>query len=333
MSGRSAGAGAGAPALSVIVPTFNSEATMDVTVASVLSQTRGDLELIVVDDGSADRSHERARAWAAVDPRVRAIRQDNTGVAGARIAGIAIARGGHLALLDADDVWMAAYAEATLAVLEGEPGAGLAFSDGWLYDEPSGLVHRRGAVRHYRRPVPALPDRVAPQEALARLLRLNFITTASATFTRGALERAGGLDPAMDTGDDWDLWVRIAAAGCEVLRVDQRLVVYRSRPDSQSADRTRMSRSARLVLAKALRSGLTPTAERIAAAHLRTIEGEIGAEAAGDDLRRRWWWARRRLARRPSLRRGTARLRPTPEEVSSRLDPALPSELPPNPAG
>src|SRR5690349_24440198 len=92
--------------VSVVMPAFNAEATIASAVASVRRQTRGDWELVVVDDGSADRTAALAEMAAALDRRIRVIRQRNQGVSAARNAGIEAATGRYLAFLDADDTWL-----------------------------------------------------------------------------------------------------------------------------------------------------------------------------------------------------------------------------------
>ncbi len=93
------------PSLSVIVPIYKVEAYLDECVRSILGQTHTDLELILVDDGSPDRSGEMCDAWAARDSRVRVIHKPNGGVCSARNAGLDAARGEYIAFVDSDD-WL-----------------------------------------------------------------------------------------------------------------------------------------------------------------------------------------------------------------------------------
>lgn len=106
---ESKGAGRGARAdtlVSVIMPVFNAERTMRKSIESVLQQTMGKLELILIDDASRDGSASIIEGFARHDARVKAIRQPvNAGVAEARNAGIRAASGTHIALLDSDDWW------------------------------------------------------------------------------------------------------------------------------------------------------------------------------------------------------------------------------------
>jgi glycosyltransferase involved in cell wall biosynthesis len=92
-------------AVSVLIPAHDAEATLLATLHSVQRQTFTDFEAIVVDDGSKDSTPDIAAALAATDARFRLVRQENAGVAKARNAALAIARGRWVAPLDADDLW------------------------------------------------------------------------------------------------------------------------------------------------------------------------------------------------------------------------------------
>ena len=88
--------------LSAVIPVYNDAAHVGFAVESALRQEGADLEVIVVDDGSADDTPQVLRSFGA---RIRAVRQENRGLPAARNAGIAIASGELLAFLDADDTW------------------------------------------------------------------------------------------------------------------------------------------------------------------------------------------------------------------------------------
>ena len=92
------------PFLSVVIPAYNCEALIGECLDSILAQTMPDFEAVVVDDGSSDGTAEVIRRYAAADPRVRMIRQENGGVSRARNTGIREARGTVLGFADADDV-------------------------------------------------------------------------------------------------------------------------------------------------------------------------------------------------------------------------------------
>ena len=91
------------PGISVIVPAYNAEKYLKNCVESVRNQTFQDWELLIVDDGSKDRTREIAMECAAGDDRVRVLRKKNGGVSSARNLGLREAKGEYIAFLDADD--------------------------------------------------------------------------------------------------------------------------------------------------------------------------------------------------------------------------------------
>jgi len=275
------------PTYSVIVPAFNSEERIEAVIRSVLGQTRTDLELIVIDDGSADRTAKRAEAAVGGDARGRVIRQANRGTVGARNAGIDAARGSYLSFLDDDDLWLPYYLEAVDKALRSSRGAGLVFTDAWVVDADRGRVGRRSAHERFARPLRRLEPAPTPAASEAALARANFITTCAATVSSQAVEAVGEFDPEICGCDDWDLWLRIVGAGFGAVRVDERLAVLRKRAGSVSSDELLMARNARTVLAAALERGLASAeAERLARLHLRLIDAEITALERGSVPRR-----------------------------------------------
>ncbi|MCP1677142.1 glycosyltransferase involved in cell wall biosynthesis [Natronocella acetinitrilica] len=91
--------------VSVIIPVYNRERLLPRAIRSVLTQPAGDIELLVVDDGSSDGSLAIAQDYASSDPRVKVLNQSNQGVSSARNSGLREARGDWVALLDSDDEW------------------------------------------------------------------------------------------------------------------------------------------------------------------------------------------------------------------------------------
>jgi glycosyltransferase involved in cell wall biosynthesis len=112
--------------VSVIIPVYGVEKYIAATVQSVLDQTYKEFELLIVDDGSPDRSVEICQQFT--DPRIKIIRQQNSGVCAARNTGIRHAQGEYLAFLDGDDVWLPEKLEKHIEHLENSPTVGLSFS-------------------------------------------------------------------------------------------------------------------------------------------------------------------------------------------------------------
>ena len=92
------------PAISVIIPVYRVERYLDACVSSVLAQTFGDFEIILVDDGSPDGCPALCDAWVRKDPRIRVIHRENGGLSAARNTGIEAAKGQFLAFVDSDDL-------------------------------------------------------------------------------------------------------------------------------------------------------------------------------------------------------------------------------------
>ena len=113
---------------SIVMPTYNRRDTILRAISSVRAQRFTDWELIVVDDGSTDGTAEQLEG---IDPRVRVIRQDNQGVAGARNTGLAATTGAHIAFLDSDDEWTPHHLALAHAFFRSHPDAQLYTSEFW----------------------------------------------------------------------------------------------------------------------------------------------------------------------------------------------------------
>lgn len=220
-----------APLVSVIMPVYNREAYVEEAARSVLDQTLGDLELIAVDDGSADRSVAVLDALATLDPRLRVIRAPHGGQSAALNRGLAAARGQRIAFQDSDDLWRPRLLERLEAALGGAGADGAAFAYGrfrYFADENDPEDRARW-----------LPDRIRRGRSgriLRPLCRANFIARIVALIPRAALERAGPrFDPEVGHATDWDLFLRLARVG-EARRVDAVLALVRVHGTNLSHD-------------------------------------------------------------------------------------------------
>ncbi|KAB8317807.1 glycosyltransferase family 2 protein [Tolypothrix campylonemoides VB511288] len=119
--------------ISVIIPVYKVEKYIAATVESVLAQTYKNFELLIIDDGSPDKSIEICQQFT--DNRIRIIRQENRGVAAARNTGIRNAQGEYLAFLDADDLWTPEKLAKHIEHLENSPAVGVSFCRSAFIDE------------------------------------------------------------------------------------------------------------------------------------------------------------------------------------------------------
>jgi len=223
------------PRVSVVVPAFNSAWSIERTIASVLAQTMGDFEAIVVDDGSTDALAAAVSRAARGDSRVRLVRQENRGLAGARNRGICEARAPLIAPLDADDVWDREYLQCLVEALDADPGAPLAFSYHYRMDEHDCLL-------------PSPRHATVPRHDFLGLFAMNCVGCGSAAvFRRAALLAAGGYDETLAArggrgAEDWKLLLFLAMKGQPRL-IPRPLVGYRhvSRSMSQGDPDTQLA--------------------------------------------------------------------------------------------
>jgi glycosyltransferase involved in cell wall biosynthesis len=210
-----------APRVSVVMPAYNTERYIAAAARSALDPSLPDVEVLVVDDGSTDRSVAEARAID--DPRVTVIPiPASGGPSRPRNIGIGRARAPYISLLDSDDLLKPGKLAASVAVLDRCPSAGFAFGDFEKIDA-DGNVFETSA--YYAYPVfrglksePAGGDwRLIPQAALARcLLYENFIGTSGVVIRKSLVMTLGGFDETLANSNDRDLWFRLAHA-CDAL--------------------------------------------------------------------------------------------------------------------
>jgi glycosyltransferase involved in cell wall biosynthesis len=186
-----------APKVTVILPTFNRARYVGEAMSSVLRQTMGDLELVVVDDGSTDATADAvARAG---DARVRYLHQDHRGISAAMNAGIRAARGAYVARLDSDDVWLADMLEITCGVLDARPEIGLVYGQGQAMDRDGRpLSHLRGMQQRF------------PGETLRSMLYDDCTCNITVLVRRSCFDRIGLFDESLIANEDWDMWLRLA---------------------------------------------------------------------------------------------------------------------------
>ena len=175
------------PVVSVIVAAYNASRTVGETIRSVLAQTRQDFEIVVIDDGSTDDTASILAHWTT-DPRIRLHRQENAGPAAARNAGIALARGDYVSMLDSDDLWLPCYLERMVQALQESPESGFAYTDAWALEQASGRIRRATAMSRQHP-----PERTLPATAfLEALIQRNFIFNA-VTVRRGVSSVSGAM--------------------------------------------------------------------------------------------------------------------------------------------
>jgi glycosyltransferase involved in cell wall biosynthesis len=194
--------------VSVIIPSYNSARLVGGAIESVLAQTLYDFEVIVVDDGSKDDTPQAVEPYLA-DSRIQYFRQENRGLPGARNAGAKVSRGEYLVFLDADDFLAPNALEAMRKRFE-ESGAA------WLN---VGLLKLEGENRTTRHP------RLPEGDLLLAILDDDFITR-SPFYPRKEFFEIGMYDEEIRMREDWDINIRMIAAGKPFVLLDETLYLY-----------------------------------------------------------------------------------------------------------
>lgn len=224
------------PLISIIIPVYNGEKTIQETIESVLSQTFTDFELLVINDGSQDKTLEIVDRIQ--DSRIKVFSYPNAGQSTSRNRGIALATGDYISFIDADDLWKPDKLEAQLKALQNNPIAAVAYSwTDWI--DESGQLVGKGSYN------------TEEGEVFAKLLLNDFVANGSnVLIRRQALAEVGDFDPSVTPAEDWDLWLRLAVR-YEFVAVQSPQVLYRISPNSASFNVWKMEESSLRVIEKA----------------------------------------------------------------------------------
>jgi glycosyltransferase involved in cell wall biosynthesis len=194
--------------VSIIIPVYNREKYIDASILSAAGQTERDIEIVVVDDGSTDRSGEICDKWAERDRRIKVFHTDNHGVCQARNYAIERASGEYILPLDSDDIIGEVYVEKAEKILDTHPETGIVHCNVNLF----GTVNRK---------------LVLPQYNLITELFSNCIT-ATAMFRTSDWTSVGGYSDEFREGlEDYDFWLSLISLGRQVFKLPETLLFYR----------------------------------------------------------------------------------------------------------
>lgn len=213
------------PTVSVIIPTYNCEIYIAETLNSVLHQTFQDLELIVVDDGSTDRTRQIIASYGA---RVRLIAQTNSGVCAARNRGILEATGQYICLMDHDDYWFPEKLALQLEQMNQHPEVGLVYSTfAWWHPKAEDVFPDPDFYKD-ESPASAIDDEFSGW--IYHLLLLDcWVLTSSALIRAEVFNKCGVFDESLPYSEDWDLWLRISRE-YPFIKLKKTLTLYRQHP-------------------------------------------------------------------------------------------------------
>jgi glycosyltransferase involved in cell wall biosynthesis len=203
--------------VTVIIPTYNRSGSIVQAIDSVLAQTHGQCEIIVVDDGSSD---DTGATLAPYLERISYIYQENRGRSAARNVGIERATGEYVAFLDSDDAFLPEKLESQVRFLLRNPGVDVVYGNGYLADD-------RGISGPLPRDLVTPVHSNEPMEVLLALIRRSLFPPCFALFRRTSLDRGVRFDEELHVLEDWDLCLRLGLKGVRFLYHDDPVAIYR----------------------------------------------------------------------------------------------------------
>lgn len=242
----------GSRSISVVIPTYNCAHLLPNAIRSAYAQTIPPAEVIVVDDGCTDGTTEVLRAFIPTLPAsFTVIRKANGGEASARNAGVAAATGHYVAFLDQDDVWLPEKFERQLPLFDSSQSPSLTFT---------ALTRVSADARDLVRIEDWEPT---PEHALRRLMAGCCVTPSTVIVRRDALAAVGPFDETLWLGNDWDMWLRLGAAGHRFAYLPEPMTDYLWHANNMSRDQRRIADAALTIFPRLFERGeLPPTLQR-----------------------------------------------------------------------
>lgn len=197
--------------VSVIIPAFNQADYLASAIQSVLDQTYPAYEILVIDDGSTDRTRDVVRRF--LDPSIQYVYQENRGLAAARNTGLRLATGDYISFLDADDLFLPEKIDLLVSALESHPGAGFAAGQTIAIDQRGNNLGLMTEVH-------------GPDNPLDLILG-NTLQVSSVLVRREWFGVAGIFDENLKACEDWDMWLRLIKAGCPLISEAHPVAYYR----------------------------------------------------------------------------------------------------------
>lgn len=202
--------------VTVVIAAYNAETFLSETLDSVLAQSLAEIEVIVVDDGSTDRTPTILAAYT--DERLRVLRQTNSGVSAARNAGLAAARAPYVFFLDADDILLPDALSRMVTVLDDSPRHVASFAHHIRIRQDGTELSDRADLAWKMFPA---------SDTLRYLVSKNFIVCGAICIRTDAARSVRGFNPSLKWGEDWEFWCRLAVLGDFAAMPDDVVLLYR----------------------------------------------------------------------------------------------------------
>ena len=203
--------------VSLVIPAYNVENLIEMTLESVKNQTLKNFECIVVNDCSTDKTEQVIKSFIKMDKRFKLVNhRANAGLSAARNTGLRFAKGKYIAFLDSDDLIMPESLQARAKTLDN--------------------TNDEKVIGTYAGSVSIDMDcKVPPTSNPVKLKNIDFITAGGncpfnanqPMFIREIFKKAGGFDQSLKQAEDYDMWMRILRYGYKIICTHQQLVTYR----------------------------------------------------------------------------------------------------------
>jgi len=208
------------PLVSIIIPAYNAEKYIKRALESALAQTYKNIEIIVIDDGSTDKTAEIVKNYK--DPRIIYLFQKNQGQGSARNNGIKKSQGEYITFLDADDYYFPQKVEKQVRFLENYPNYQAVYCNALHFysDNPTVFFKKKGNFHS--------------GDIFKDLLQSSYINPNTIMVSRKVLDKVGLFNENRYYPEDWELWLKISRAGFQFGYLDEDLVKVEIRPDSNT---------------------------------------------------------------------------------------------------
>lgn len=210
------------PLVSVIMPAYNSENYIKSAIDSVLAQTYGNFELILINDCSTDSTLDIMNEYAKKDARITVVSNKvNSGVSFSRNRTIMMSEGEYVAFIDSDDIWAPEKLEKQLELIASNPDAVLVYT-------ASGFIKHDGSKIDF---ILHVPEKISRKE----LLKQNIISCSSVLVKRSCIEGVKMPDDRMH--EDFATWLKILKSEKYAYGIDEPLLIYRISKNSKSSNK------------------------------------------------------------------------------------------------
>ena len=244
---------------SIVIPAYNCGAYIKDTLISLLEQDYLDKEIIVVDDGSTDKTADIVAELMLEYPIIRYEKIENSGgPAKPRNIGLKMAEGDIVFLFDSDDIALPGKLSRAMNVFELEPSVGMLTTNFSIVDSTAKKITRERVIDDYYTLQGVLGRKITEgayyidsQNAFAALIKTNFVGTPGVGIRKSVLSKTGGFDETLRHIDDREMWLRVAYA-TDVAYIEMPSFLYRNHPQSISKKRSTLQIEERIMVAKKL---------------------------------------------------------------------------------